>query len=1046
MRLSRWLTLALLAACAVPRAAAAQATGTIQGTVVDATTRQPLVGARVTVQGTVLSAASDAQGHFRLTGVPAGSQTVRAEMLGYTTADAAVTVQSGATVTTDFSLSQSALQLQGLVVTALGIERQQRSLGVATEQVSGQELSAARDPNLVSALSGKVAGVTITNSNTAGGSARIVIRGAGSLTGNNQPLFVVDGIPVDNSAPGLSGATGYNAIDYGNTIQDLNPSDIESISVLKGPNAAALYGSRAANGAVIITTRNGAGVQGGQVQASMNVSFETPLKLPDYQNLYGQGHDGEYSYVNGRGSGVFDDMDESWGPRLDGRLIPQFFSGGQAVPWVAHPNNVRGFFETGRTVNTNASFATNGERGNARLSVSNLTGDGMYPGFGQRRTTLALNGTANLSSKLRAEASAQYINSDAHDRPAQGYGEFNPMWQFLWFGRQVDISKEKETLRNEDGSQFHWNNRWSNNPYFNVYENHNADKRDRVIGSASITYDFTPWLRGMVRSGTDWYQTNRRTTYAAGTLGLGSGGENGSFGEDNIFNQETNTDFLLTATLPKLRDFAVTLNGGGSRRDNSYRSNSVYAQSLVVPGLYDLGNAASTPSLDDWREATRVNSLYAFANIGYRDFLYLDVTGRNDWSSTLPAGNNSYFYPSVAGSLIFSELTHIPGISYGKLRASWAQVGNDADVYQLVDPYLADTPFDGVPRYTASNRLRNFNLKPEMTRSWEVGTELAFLDDRLGVDATYYHKVTSNQIIPIQISPMTGFTERMLNAGEISNRGVEMMVNATPVRLANGLEWNVTANYGKNTSRVDELYGDLENIVLGTYYGVSVEAHVGEPYGAMYGRKYVRDSQGRIVVGSNGIPLNSSANPNGYLGKYDPDWTGSLNNELRFHGLGLNVLLDTRQGGSIYSLTNSYGRRSGVLATSLPGREKSADQKDYVVPGVKVVDGDTVPNDIPVRAQDYHRSLVNIREEFTYDASFVKLREVRLGYDLPGRFARRAGVGSMKVSLVGRNLMLWTDVPNIDPETAFNASNVQGFEYSQMPSARSIGFNIVVTP
>jgi TonB-linked SusC/RagA family outer membrane protein len=1067
--------LAALWLLATPAALLAQGTGSVRGTVVDAATQRPLSGVQVVVQGSTLGVLTDAQGAFQIANVPAGARVVRASMVGYAAREERVTVTAGQAASVSFALTQEAVALEELVVTALGIERQARSLTTSVQQVGGEQLTEARDPNLVAALSGKVSGVTITNSNSPGGSSRIVIRGANSLTGNNQPLFVVDGVPVSNAAPGWSqGSSGYSSIiDYGNAIQDINPNDIESISVLKGPNAAALYGSRAANGAVLITTKSGRRVSRAQISASANVSYETPLKLPEYQNLYGQGSNGQYRYVNGKGAGVYDDNDESWGPRLDGRTMgctligskdprynplnpfvydqtvpcTQFFSNGQAAPWVPSPNNVRDFFETGRTVNTSASFATGSETSNVRLSLSRMDQDGMYPGFRLARTNVALNGGSNLTDRLRTDASVQYIKSDGKSRPGQGYGEDNPMWQFLWFGRQVDTKILKAKRRNDDGTQFSWNSQWSDNPYWTAYENGNNDGRDRIIGSASASYDFTSWLSGTLRSGTDWYQEQRRQTYAAGTKAVSS--PTGAFGETNIFRRETNTDFMLSGRWDQVGPVSLNVDLGGNRRDNNYRDNAVYISQLVVPGIYTRGNSAvQTPSMSDYRSRQRVNSLYGSARIGFHDYWYADLTGRNDWSSTLPAENNSYFYPSIASGFILTDA--FPALenrvlSYAKVRAAWAKVANDAAPYQLVDPYGSDVPFNGAPRLTASNTLRNANLKPETTQGWEVGTELKFLDDRVSLEAAYYNKATINQIIPLEISPMTGFTSRYINAGKLSNRGIELMADVVPVRLANGFEWNVTANYTQNRDRVDELYGGLSSMVLGTYYSVSVEARKGERYGNMYGRHYVRDSKGNIVVGSNGLPLNASTNPVKLLGNYNPDWTGSLNNRFSYKGLDLSVLLDTRQGGVIYSLTNAYGRRSGILIETLEGRENSPFDS-MVVKGVKVVNGDTLPNDKKVTAQQYHRSLTGLTEQFTYDASFIKLRELRLGYDVPKPWARRMGVSGMRVAVVGRNLWLKSDVPHIDPETAFNASNVQGFEYSQIPSARSFGFNLSVTP
>lgn len=1036
MNRASWLV-ALALALSLPQAAHAQGTGTVQGRVTSAETGAPVAGVQVSVAGTSVGSLTDGQGRYQIVNVPAGGRTIRAAVLGYATEERRVTVAAGAAVTADFALQPAALEVEGLVVTALGIERPEREITTSVQSLSGDDLRQAPEPNLVSALSGKVSGVHIISSNTPGGSARMVIRGVSSLTGNNQPLFVVDGIPVSNAAP-TSGTRGYNAIDYGNAISDLNPNEIESVSVLKGPNASALYGSRAANGAVIITTRRGTAGRGIGITARTDVMFETPLKLPEYQNLYGQGSRGRYGAT----------WDESWGPRLDtGEEVVQVMYGSEPAPWVSRPNNVRDFFEVGRSANTSVSMATSGERSSVRLSISNLDHDGMLPGFRQERTTVALNGGADLTDRLSGQASLQYMNADVANRPAQGYGEDNVMWQFLWFGRQVDTEMLRQRRRNEDGTQFNWNPRWNNNPYWTQLEDQNWDSRDRVLGGGSVTYGFTDWLDLMVRGGTDVASEHRKNVYAAGTLSVSS--PTGAFGETTVTRQETNTDFLLRAEMPGLEGMSLDAAFGGNRRDNTYRSLGAYASELVVPGLYDLGNAAVTPDMSDYREQTRVNSLYGSANFGFRDLWFVEATGRNDWSSTLPEGSNSYFYPSISTSLIFTELAELPGVSYGKLRAGWAQVGNDASAYQLVDPYLSDAPFGSRPRFTASNVLRNFDLKPEITESWEIGAELRFLDDRLGLDVTYYDAETSNQIVPVQITPLTGFTSRLMNAGRIANRGVELLVDATPVSLPNGFRWDVSATYGNNENEVVELAEGLETLVLDTYYGVTVEARKGEPYGAMYGRLYVRDSQGNVVVGSNGRPLNSSSNPNGYLGNYNPDWTGGLRNRFQYGPVSAHVLIDGQRGGTIYSLTNLYGRRSGVLIETLEGREEGrtpAEGGGLIVPGVKVVNGDTVPNDIVVDAQDYHRLLSGLREPFVFDASYVKLREVRLGVQIPARWTDRMGLASAEFALIGRNLALWTDVPHIDPETAFNSGNVQGFEYSQTPTARSFGFSLVLTP
>lgn len=1035
----RWLailTVGLLALLSGAATASAQ-TGMIAGQVVDAQTGSPLDNVQVSVVGADIGALTDASGNFRISGVPAGPVEVRAQSIGFATVTRSVEVPADGVARIDFRLGQTAVALDEIVVTALGIERAERELTTSVQSLSGEQLVRAPSQNLVSSLTGKVSGVQILSSNTPGGSARMVIRGVNSLTGNNQPLFVLDGIPVSNAAS-TAGTRGYNAIDYGNLIQDLSPNDIQSISVLKGPNAAALYGSRAANGAVIITTKKGAATRGMGITARSDVTFESPLRLPEYQNMYGQGTSGNF----------YTSYDESWGPRMDaGEMIVQPLYGDDPAPFVSHPDNVRDFFELGRVVNTSVAMAAGTENANVRLSVGNLTHDGMLPGYAQERTTVALTGAAEFSDALRADASLQYVNADTDNRPSQGYGEDNVMWQFVWFGRQVDTNILKQRRVNPDGSQFNWNTRWNNNPYWTQFEDWNWDTRDRLIGSGSVTYAFTPWLELMGRAGTDVVSEHRKDVYRGGSKSISS--STGAFDEASISRQETNLDFLVSADWPGLEGMSLSGAFGGSRRDNQYRSLGFWIDDLVIPLLYDAGNSAVTPDLRDYREQRRVNSLYGSASFGFRDVWFVDATGRNDWSSTLPEDNNSYFYPSVSTSVIVSDLVDVPAISYAKLRLGWAKVGNDAAAYQLVDPYLSNQPFGEQPRFTASNRLRNANLKPEETESWEVGAELRVLDNRLGMDVAYYSSETFNQIVPVDVTPLTGFTTRMMNAGTIANRGIELAVDAVPVQLANGFRWDISGTYSRNENEVVELAEGLETLVLDTYYGVRVEARVGEPYGEMYGRKYVRDSQGNIVIGSNGLPLNSSSNPVGSLGNYNPDWTWGIRNGFEYGPLSAHVFVDGQIGGTVYSMTNRYGQRSGVLIETLEGREDGrtiAEGGGLVVEGVKVVDGDTVPNDIVVEAQSYWRLLGGITEAHSYDATYMKLREIRVGFQIPPAWTNRIGMAGAELAFVGRNLALWTDVPHIDPETAFNAGNVQGYEYAQMPTARTFGFSVVLTP
>ena len=1033
----------IVAVCALfaglPAIAVAQQPTIVTGTVT-AEGGEPVQGVSVGIPQLGVGSLTQENGQYSFS-VPAaqasGEVRLVARRIGYQPYAATITLASG-TVTHDVQMERTISQLEQVVTTALGIEQERRAVGVAVQEVGGEELAEARETNLVNALAGKVSGVTITNAGPQGGSSRIVIRGANSIAGNNQPLFIVDGVPVDNSAPsntlGANDArVGYGGIDYGNAVQDINPNDIESISVLKGPNAAALYGSRAANGAIIITTKSGKGRDGFGVTVSQNLSFETPLRLPDYQNEYGQGFGGRFSFEDGAGGGVNDGADESWGPRLDGKPRAQFFGVG---PWVASPDNVENFFETGRTSNTNVSFAGSTDRANLRISGTYLNQNGIYPGNVLERLTTQVNGGARLTDKLSADASVQYVNADAQNRPGTGYDANNVMQQFVWFGRQVNTDLLRD-YKAEDGGQYNWNYNYHNNPYWLALNNDNMDARDRVIGSASMRYEVNNWLSGTVRAGTDWYRDWRKRTYATGTLDYPEGG----FGEDLIFNQESNAEFLMTATPSLLETLGVTLNVGGNVRLETYRLNSEGTSQLVVPNVFNINNSAITPSINAYEEEKRVNSLYGSAQFAYNNYFFVDVTGRNDWSSTLPEENRSYFYPSVSSSLVFTDLFPETALNsvlpYGKVRASWTRVGNDAEPFQTFSVFTGLTPFGSTPRYAVPNTIANATLKPEQTTAWETGVELRFLDERLVVDATYYNKETDNQILATPISAASGFTNQVLNAGRISNKGIELMLDATPVRLDNGFSWNTTLNFARNRGQVEELYGDIQTVSLNGvgYWGLTVEARKGERYGALYGNPYLRDEQGRLIL-DDGLP---QADPQKVvLGHYTPDWTAGLTNAFRYGNLDFSFMFDFKQGGDLFSVTNMFGRYSGVLEETLVGRDTG-----LVLAGVN---DDGSPNTTRVSSEDYNHSLYGIHEAHIYDASYVKLREVKLGYDVPADLAARLGAQSMYVSLVGRNLWLSTDVPHIDPETAFTSGNAQGLEFGQFPSVRSFGFTVSVTP
>jgi TonB-linked SusC/RagA family outer membrane protein len=1054
-----WLLfLALL--CVLPVRVAAQEARQVTGQVLEGESRQPMVGVQVTVRGTSTGTMTNDRGMFTIL-VPGHATALVFTYVGHRTEEVRLANLAGPV---QVLMQPQPIGLEGIVVTALGVEREKRSLGYSVQDVSGDRLNEVPNVNVVNSLKGNVAGVHITEAGPTGGSSRIVIRGASSVAGNNQPLFIIDGVPIDNSAPRN---TGFGGIDYGNAAQDIDPNNIETISILKGPNAAALYGSRAQNGAIVITTKSGRGIAaaGLGMSATMSLMASSPLRLPNYQNLYGQGWQGQFRFVDGRGGGVYDHFDESWGPRLDGRLIDQFH--GPQQPWVPAPNNVRDFFDTGRELNMNVAVARAGDNSNVRLSITNTNVASMFPGNTINRLGVAVKGGASLTDRLSAEASVNYINQGGENRAGTGYDEDNPMQQFIWFGRQVDL-KQLRQFRCQGGephgcqlgAQYNWNYNYHNNPYWEMLVNGNEDDRDRVIGHVASAYQVTNWLNVRGQLSRDWYRERRKDWIHH--YSLDDSGQ-GSFNQQGIYRAETNAELLLGSRHNLSPNLQLTATAGANMRRNDFNVDSVTVTRLAFPGIYTVDNAAVTPETGDFESVQEVRSVLASLSMNYAGWLNVDVTGRNDWSSTLPRGNNSYFYPSISSAFVFTDALNwqSPMLSSGKLRASWTRVGNDAAPYQLASVFNAQQGWGGVPMFQTPATLSNPDLKPEETTAWEIGTDLGFLDERVGFVLTYYDSRTKNQILGVQISRASGFTNQVLNAGEMRNYGLELLLSANPVRRER-FSWDVTLNWGKNNSQVRELYGDLQTLVLGTYWSLDVEARCGwkcrgdsgpafdgepdyYPYGTMFGNGYLRDDQGRMILTAAGVPR-----PDGQrrvLGNYNPDWNGGIQNRFRFGPAELSVLVDGQKGGNIFSVTNWFGEYAGVLQSTIRGRETDWCDPGIVVEGV-LPDGRVNGQDaqVSICPHQFFQRNFGIQESGIGDASYLKLREIRLGYTLPTRFVSRFGFSGGSVALIGRNLAMWTNIDNIDPETAFDASNVQGIEFGQHPTARSIGFSLSIRP
>lgn len=1058
---------------------AAQVT-TVRGIVTTEEDGEPVIGASVIVKGTALGTVTDVNGRFELSGFPPSATRLLISYISLMAKEVAIAPQVSVTLKSDTHL------LDEVVVTALGISREKKALGYTAQEVKQDALVQGKDNNLLNSLSGKIAGVRITNTQGDVGSSRIVIRGETSIAGENQPLFIVDGIPVDNSQLNARSS----GRDFKNAIADLNPEDIKTLTVLKGPNAAALYGARAAHGAIVITTKGGDKRQKGigiTLHSSTQVSFVATL--PEFQNLFGQGAGGRFSYVDGKGAGVNDGVDESWGPRLDiGLLIPQFDSpldadGNRvATPWVSHPNNVRDYFRMGISTNNGISVARGDDKYQFRVGYNYEKQVSIVPDAGTNKTNISLNTDYHLAKWIVVGATANYIVYTAPSLPGSAtpsgsnVRSNSPMLQFLWFGRQVDTNSLKaDYTRN-------WNSSYYDNPFWSASYNTQSQERHRLIGDLHAEFRLTDGLNVRFRTSTDWYNDRRKSKVKWGSAGAGS--PYGSYAEDAYTVKENNTEVLATYIKQLNKNWGIDALLGFNVRNKQYENNYQAAPRLAVADLYTLTNSRDplTSSNDFYR--LRQYGLYGSIQLDYRRWAFLNITGRNDWSSTLPVDNNSYFYPSVTASVLLSEAFgwRSKAVNYLKIRGGWSQVGADANPYQLATVFTSETAFNGNPLQSSSTIGMNPNLKPEKTSSIEAGFEAAFWDNRLYLDFTYYKTDSRNQILKLATTAASGYTSQVRNAGHIRNRGYEIQLGAVPIQTSKGFRWNLDLNYGANSSKVVKL--DDEGLITSYQLyssGIQILASVGEAYGTLFGTSYVRDANGNVVVDANGLPKISTTNKT--LGKFTPDWTGGISNTFSYRSLSLSFLIDASVGGSIFSNTNKTGKYTGVLANTLSGRDAehgglwyytdamgnnvrlpespsysvSSDGLYYVqVNGQStrvyqdgiMVEGVTESgskNEEVVSAEKYYHRIYSIAEANVYDASYVKLREVALSYRLPRLWTQKLHLQEASVTLTGRNLWtIYKSVPNIDPESALTTGNAQGVEAYSLPTTRSFGVNLSV--
>lgn len=1004
----------------------------LTGTVTDAENNSPLPGVNVLLKGTVTGTVTDINGSYTIE-VPDEGGTLIFSSIGYITQEIAVDSRQQI----DVSLSPDVQSLEEVVVTALGIERKREALAYSVSEVKGEEFTQAREPNIANALTGRIAGVNATGLATGpGGSSRVIIRGNGSLVGDNQPLYVVNGMPIDNSIPGGGSSTSGQGInvDRGDGIAGINPDDIESISVLKGGAAAALYGSRAANGVILITTKKGKGRKGIGVEYNSNLTFETPSMFPDFQYEYGQGFDGRkpLTQAEALSSGRL-----SFGAPMDGEPSIQF--DGELRPYspVYVKDNIKNFYNTGSTFVNTVALSGGSENVNFRLSLSDMDVNSIVPNSTYDRKTTNLNLNAFLGKKLSIETVVQYNLEEAVNRPGTGYADYNAGWATHLVANTVDI-RSLAPGYDENGREIEWNPvPVANNAYWVVNRYQNNDEKNRFIGQANIQYDILDnlYIRGSISRDFYNFEYVGITPY---NTAFEPQGRYESFKSDV---SETNAMLTLNYNTSFLNNFNINAMVGGNRQKGVNDATSINGSQFTIPYFYSYTNLA-TVTVSPNNRVTGTNSLFGSADLDYKGIVYLSLTGRQDWFSTLSPENNSIFYPSIGGSVILSEAMQLPSaISFVKLRGSWAQVGGATP-----DPYLINQTFgmvqgghNGRPVQTISSSLvTNPDLRPLTSTTYEAGVDVQFMKGRLGMDLTFYNRTTTDDIVQTNISNASGYTRALLNVGELNNRGVELLLTGAPVQNSN-FNWQMSYNMAYNKSEIVKLAEGLNTVEVGSGIGGgSIQNEIGRPYGIIKGYRMKTNENGQIVFNTNsGYEARSEIEE---LGLGVPPLTMGLNNDFRYKNFSLNVLLDGKFGNSIYSNLAQYAHRFGLTKATLPGRDGGLH-----LSGVDE-EGNPYERVVPVEELDtYYDNHKNYTALFVYNGSFIKLRQVILSYNLPVQNLNFINLQSASISLVGRNLaILHRHTDLFDPESSYTNGNAQGLEAFGVPRTRSYGVNLMV--
>lgn len=1012
----------------------ASAQKSVTGTVTDKA-GLPIPGVSVTEKGTQNGALTDGSGKYAIT-APQGA-ILTFSYVGMSTKEATI----GEATTLNITLEDDANQLGEVVVTALGIRREKKSLGYSVQEVKGQTLVEAREPNLVNTLSGKVAGLQVTrSSNGPMGSSRITLRGNNSLTGNNQPLIVVDGIPVSNFTGSDNNDFNNPNPDYGNGLADINPEDIENVSVLKGPTAAALYGSRAGNGVILITTKSGSGQTGLGINFSSSVGIETIFTGPDMQSEFGQGL-----------NGIFDPLGTaSWGPRIEGQSLPKW--NGENSPLNSY-DNVQNYFNKGTSLNQSISFQRQFKSTSVYTSYNRSDDASMIPGAKLTRNNLTARGVTKFGADDRwsTDTKIQYSNTKANNRPIGGNRSENSFSTIYNLPRSLDI-RDFSSATNNLGNMLWYGSTSQVNPYWNREYNRNQDERDRFLMSGALKYQFNSWLNAEVRGGADIYTTNyENLTYAGSPIV-----RNGRYSEGKRTFTETNFSTLFTATKDNLFGKvggAATLGGNLMSQQMDYLSAS--SGEFVVPNFFAINNGVNNPTVDQRGDRKKINSVYGSIQANYDQYFFLEGTMRNDWSSTLSKENRSYFYPSVSTSLVFSEMIVKNGgtlpswMSFGKLRASYAEVGNDLAAYQLYNAYVIGKDPNGGTTATRDKVYFDPTVRSELIKSFEVGAEMRFFESRFGFDVAYYKSNATRQLLDIPMDPLSGYERRKINAGNIQNEGFEASLNANILSSENSLNWNLTANYSANNNTVKEIADGISLYSLGGYDNLQIYAEAGKKYGEIYGSKYLRvedgDYKGQLILNADGFPQVGQQSVS--LGNQQATGLLGITNSFSYKGIGLSFLLDARFGGEIFSATNAIMQENGTAAATAPNGSRD----NFVVPGVIRNGTGFSPNTKAVSPQLYWAQVhsfgnLGIAEENIYDATNIRLRNVQLSYSLPKSLLAKTPIQRAKLGFSVNNVWLISgDINGIDPESVYNtATNATGFESLSSPTSRTYLFNLTI--